>query len=241
MSAKAMNMCSNKVYALQNKLYCAAKQSLDRKFGALYDKIYRRDVLLEAWKRVRANRGGPGIDQKTIDEIEIGMGVDVFLDEIERELRNYSYRPLPVKRVWIEKPGKKEKRPLGIPAVVDRVVQMATKLVIEPIFETNFLPCSYGSRPKREPAMALREIQRTITFTGRTTVIEVDIKGYFNNIQQDKLMNLIERRISDPRVLKLLMSWLKAGILDDGEYFDSDETGIPQGGVITPTTMLQTN
>lgn len=228
-----MNMSVRKVYALQNKLYCAAKQSLDRKFGALYDKIYRKDVLFEAWRRVRANKGGPGIDQQTLDAIE-ERGVEALLDEVERKLRQFSYRPLAVKRVWIEKPGKKERRPLGIPAVIDRVVQMAAKLILEPIFETNFLPCSYGSRPKRDPAMALREIQRTITFRGKTRVIEVDIKGYFTNIQQEKLMNLIERRISDPRVLKLLKSWLRAGILDQGEYFASDDNGIPQGGVISP-------
>lgn len=128
-----MNVC--KVQTLQAKLSHAAKQTLDRKFGALYDKVYRKDVLLAAWKQVRANKGKPGIDKQSITAIEDEIGVDQFLLEIEQELHTQTYRPLPVKRCWIDKPGKPEKRPLGIPIIKDRVVKTAAKLVMEPIFE----------------------------------------------------------------------------------------------------------
>lgn len=172
----------NNLQALQDKLSHAAKQSLDRRFGALYDKLYRRDVLREAWVRVRANKGAPGIDEQSFEIIEEEIGIEAFLDEIEQELRTKTYRPLPVKRCWIEKPGKPEKRPLGIPVIKDRLIQMAAKLVIEPIFETNFLPCSYGFRPERDAPMAIREIQRTITFKGKTTVVDADIRSCFDRI-----------------------------------------------------------
>ena len=157
---KAMNM-RRKVQALQSKLSCAAKQSLSRKFGALYDKIYREDVLRMAWQRVRANKGAPGIDRQSIEYIEDEIGVEAFLKEIGEELREKRYRPLPVRRCWIDKPGKGEKRPLGIPVVKDRVIQMATKLVIEPIFEANFLSCSYGFRPGVSAHKAIKRIQKT--------------------------------------------------------------------------------
>jgi RNA-directed DNA polymerase len=162
-----MNMRS-KVQALQDTLSRAAKQSLTRRFGALYDKVYREDVLWEAWKRVRVNQGAPGRDEQSFVGIEEEIGVERFLMDIQAELHEQSYRPLPVRRCWIDKPGKPEKRPLGIPVIKDRVVQMAVKLVIEPIFETSFLPCSYGFRPGRSAPQALRETQRTITFQGRT-------------------------------------------------------------------------
>lgn len=220
--------------ALQDKLSHAAKQTLDRRFGALYDKVYRRDVLLEAWRRVRANKGAPGIDEQSLAEIEDEIGVDEFLLDIEQALRAQQYRPLPVKRVWIDKPGKPEKRPLGVPVIRDRVVQMAVKLVIEPIFETNFLPCSYGFRPERDATQALREIQRVITFQRRTIVVDADIQGFFDNIPHTPLMKLVERRIGDPRLLKLIRGWLKAGVMEEGKHIKSDDAGTPQGGVISP-------
>lgn len=229
---KAMNMC--KVSKLQAKMFHAAKQSLDRRFGALYDKIYREDVLLMAWKRVRANKGAPGIDKQDFCYIEDVIGVDGFLEGIKEELRSCRYKPQPVRRCWIDKPGKPEKRPLGIPVIKDRVIQMATKLVIEPIFEANFLECSHGFRPGRSAHDAIRVIDRAITFKGLRIVIDADIRGYFNNIRQDILMNLLRRRISDPRVLKLIESWLKAGVMEDGEYIKADGLGTPQGGVISP-------
>ncbi|MEA3277391.1 MAG: group II intron reverse transcriptase/maturase, partial [Pseudomonadota bacterium] len=168
------------VQALQEKLSRAAKQSLDRRFGALYDKLYRSDVLQEAWARVRANKGAPGIDEHSIATIETVIGVDALLAEIGQELHAKTYRPLPVKRCWIDKPGKAEKRPLGIPVIKDRVVQMAAKLVMEPIFETNFLPCSYGFRPGRDATQAICEIQRVITFQGQTVVVDADIRSYLD-------------------------------------------------------------
>jgi retron-type reverse transcriptase len=185
-ASEAMNIRNN-VPALQAKLSRAAKQSLDRKFGALYDKVYREDVLCEAWKRVRANNGAPGIDDLDFKTIEETIGVEVFLRKIHDELHAQKYRPVPVRRHWIDKPGKSEKRPLGIPIIKDRVVQMAVKLVIEPIFETNFLACSYGYRPKRSVQMAIRKIRSEITFGKKTEVLEADITGCFDNIRQKLL------------------------------------------------------
>jgi len=227
-----MNMC--KVRALQCKLSHAAKESLDRKFGALYDKFYRADVLVKAWKQVRSNKGSPGLDRQDFEYIENEIGVQQFLLEIEEELRSCRYRPQPVLRCWIDKPGKTEKRPLGIPVIKDRIVQMAAKLVIEPIFETNFLNCSYGFRPELSAHMAIDMIRRKITFEKQTIVIDADIKGYFDNIRHDILLNLVKRRISDPRVLKLIRGWLTAGVMDGGEFNKTGELGTPQGGVISP-------
>jgi group II intron reverse transcriptase/maturase len=227
----------NKVQALQNKLSHAAKSrpaGLDRKFGALYDKIYREDVLWVAWEKVRANKGAPGIDQQSIEYIEEVIGVEEFLREIREELHAKRYRPKAVRRCWIDKPGKPEKRPLGIPVIKDRVVQAATKLVIEPIFETNFLPCSYGFRPGMSAHMAIRAIREAVTFKKQTTVIDADIVGFFTNIRQYILMSLLRRRISDPRVLKLIKGWLEAGVMEEGEYIEPDGLGTPQGGVISP-------
>jgi group II intron reverse transcriptase/maturase len=229
-----MNMRNKKVRTLQVKLFHAAKQSLDRKFGALYDKIYRKDVLLEAWRRVKANRGAPGIDRQDFEYIEDKIGLEKFLTKIHNELKDKRYRPKPVLRRWIEKPGKTEKRPLGIPIVRDRVVQMAAKLVLEPIFETNFLKCSYGFRPKRSAHDAVAAIARTITFKRQTVVIDADIKGYFGNIRHNILLNLLRKRISDPRVIELIKGWLKAGVREEGKYIEAGGSGTPQGGVISP-------
>jgi group II intron reverse transcriptase/maturase len=230
---KAVNM-QNTVRALQNTLFRAAKQSLDRKFGALYDKVYREDVLRSAWRQVRANDGAPGVDRQSFEYIEEVIGVEVFLAELAMELRVQRYRPQAVRRCWIEKPGKPEKRPLGIPVIRDRVVQAAVKIVIEPIFEANFLPCSYGCRPKRSTHMAISQVQRAITFEKQTVVIDADIKGCYDNIRHDQLLNFVQRRISDQRILKLIRGWLKAGVMDGGEHVPSGEMGTPQGGVISP-------
>jgi len=229
----AMNV-RNKVSDLQTKLSHAAKQSLDRRFGALYDKIYREDVIREAWKRVKANNGAPGVDKQDFEYIEQVIGVEQFLSEVREQLKSKQYRPQPVLRCYIEKPGKPEKRPLGIPVIVDRVCQMATKLVIEPIFEANFLECSHGFRPGRSAHDAIRIIDRAITFKGTHIVVDADITGFFDAIRQDILLKLVERRIADPRVLRLLRMWLEAGVMEEGRYIETNGLGTPQGGVISP-------
>jgi len=234
MSAQGAINVRNKVSDLQSKLSHAAKQSLDRKFGALYDKIYREDVVLEAWKRVKANKGAPGVDKQDFEYIEEVIGVDQFLLEVGEQLKSELYRPQPVLRCYIEKPGKPEKRPLGIPVIFDRVCQMACKLVIEPIFEANFLDCSHGFRPGRSAHGAIRIIDRTITFKGKHIVVDADITGFFDNIRQDILIKLVKRRISDPRALRLIRMWLEAGVMEEGKYIETDGLGTPQGAVISP-------
>jgi len=230
----AINVYKIKVQALQDKLFRAAKQSLDRKFGALYDKIYREDILWMSWEKVRSNDGAPGIDEQDFKYIEEEIGVATFLAELQSELRSEKYRATAVRRCWIEKPGKPEKRPLGIPVIKDRVCQMACKLVIEPIFETNFLPCSNGFRPKRSAHKAIRQIKSAVTYAKQTEVIDADIRGFFDNLSQKILLNLVGRRINDRRVIRLIQCWLEAGVMDDGELTKPDGVGTPQGGVISP-------
>jgi group II intron reverse transcriptase/maturase len=222
-----------KVRSLQGKLSRAAKQSLDRRFGALYDKLYREDVLWTAWQQVRVNRGAPGVDRQTIAHIEEVIGVETFLAELGEELHHKRYRPQAVRRCWIDKPGKAEKRPLGIPVVKDRVVQMAAKLILEPIFEANFLDCSCGFRPGRNAHMAIKKIRSAITFGWQTVVIDADIKGYFDAIRHDILMRLVQKRVSDPRMLKLIRGWLTVGVMEEGRHV-RNSAGTPQGGVISP-------
>ncbi len=234
MSAQGAINVRNKVSDLQSKLSHAAKQSLDRRFGALYDKIYREDVVLEAWRRVKANKGAPGVDRQDFEYIEDVIGVDQFLLEVREQLKSERYKPQPVLRCYIEKPGKAEKRPLGIPVIFDRVCQMATKLVIEPIFEANFLDCSHGFRPGRSAHDAIRIIGRAITFKGQRIVVDADIVGFFGNICQDILLDLVQRRIADGRVLSLIRMWLEAGVMEEGKYIEPNGLGTPQGAVISP-------
>jgi RNA-directed DNA polymerase len=219
-----------KVRQLQRKLYVCAKRSKTRRFHALYDRIYRSDVLWEAWKRVRSNGGAAGVDAETIQAIE-QRGVESWLAEIQAALRAGSYRPSPVKRRYIPKADGKQ-RPLGIPTVRDRVVQMATKMVIEPIFEADFQESSYGFRPRRRAMQALEAI-RTAGNQGYNFVVDADIQSYFDNIQRETLMELVKERISDRRVQKLIRQWLEAGVMEDGTVRET-LAGTPQGGVISP-------
>jgi group II intron reverse transcriptase/maturase len=220
----------DKVRELQRKLYVCAKQSKTRRFHALYDRIHRSDVLWRAWMRVRSNRGAAGVDEVTLRSIE-EQGEARFLEGIQADLKAGRYRPSPVRRQYIDK-GDGKQRPLGIPTVRDRVVQMAAKIMIEPIFEADFEASSYGFRPKQSATEALEAI-RIAGNQGHDFVVDADIKGYLDSIDQAKLMILVEERISDGRVLKLIRQWLRAGVMEDGTVRET-LAGTPQGGVISP-------
>jgi RNA-directed DNA polymerase len=228
-----------KVEKLQTALHTKAKNSPDYRFYALYDKIYRRDVLGFAYERCRANRGAPGIDGQTFDDIA-KYGVDRWLDELAEELRNETYKPQPVKRVYIPKPDGKQ-RPLGIPCIKDRVVQMAAVLVLEPIFEADLEPEQHAYRPEHNALNAVREVERLLQ-AGYTEVVDADLSGYFDSIPHAELMKSLSRRISDGRVLRLLKVWLETSVEEtDAEGHrrrttrNKDEgMGTPQGAPISP-------
>jgi RNA-directed DNA polymerase len=222
----------NNARKLQRTLYRVAKQQPGRRFTLLYDKVCRQDILQEAWQRVKSNKGAAGVDQVDINAI-LQYGEERFLIELEQELRSRQYRAALVRRVHIPKPGQPGKtRPLGIPTVKDRVVQMAVKLVIEPLFEADFLPCSFGFRPKKTPRMALSTIVQGIN-EGYRFVVDVDLKSYFDTISHELLLGLVERRVGDVQVMRLIRAWLKAGVMEEGRVTHPDR-GSPQGGVISP-------
>jgi group II intron reverse transcriptase/maturase len=230
-SPTASGSVSDPVRALQHALYRAAKADPGRRFHALWDKVYRRDVLERAWVNVRRNGGAAGIDRTTIADVE-QYGVARLLDELATDLKDGRWRPLPARRVFIPKPGGRERRPLSIPTVRDRVVQAAVKIVLEPVFEADMLNCSFGFRPRRAAHDAL-QVLIDESWRGRRWVVETDIANCFEAIPHEKLMQAVEERVSDQSVLKLLRVMLRAGVMSDGQVQRS-VAGTPQGGVASP-------
>jgi len=228
-----------KIRTLQRKLYTKAKQEPGYRFYALYDKLCRTDILDHAYRLVRSNKGASGIDGTTFEAIEAGEGQEAFVRKLQEQMESKTYQADAVRRVWIPKPDG-GKRPLGIPTIRDRVVQMAAKIVLEPIFEADFCECSYGFRPKRSAHDAVDAVANAL-LTGHAQVIDADLSKYFDTIPHAKLLAVMAERISDGAVLALIKQWLKAPVVEekDGTRRTSgggkgNRKGTPQGGVISP-------
>ncbi len=224
---------AERVQDLQRKLYRKAKQEKDFRFYVLYDKVRLPHFLREAYKRCKAKNGRSGVDGVSFKDIA-GFGVDKFISEIIEELESRTYKPQAVLRVEIPKANGKT-RPLGIPTVRDRVIQMTVKLVIEPIFEADFEDNSYGFRPRRSAGDAVREIKQNLQ-AGKSEVFDADLSAYFDTIPHKELMHLLALRISDKNVLHLIKMWLKAPVMENGrpKGGKKNKVGTPQGGVISP-------
>jgi RNA-directed DNA polymerase len=228
------------IRTLQRKLYAKAKQEPAYRFYALYDKISREDILSHAWRLVRSNRGSPGMDGISFEAIENGIGVETFLRELARDLKDKTYRAQPVRRVMIPKADGSQ-RPLGIPTLRDRVAQMAVKLIIEPIFEADFCEHSYGFRPRRSAHDAVDDIAHTL-WAGYTQVIDADLSKYFDSIPHAKLLAVVAERVVDGGILHLIKQWLKAPVIGEDDNGvkktvgggKANRKGTPQGGVISP-------
>lgn len=221
---------TNNLQEFQRKLYVKAKAEPKCRFYSLYDKTYRMDVLVEAYRKVKANGGTSGIDGETCEQIE-EQGLEDYLAGLQLEMKEQRYKPQPVRRVYIPKANGK-KRPLGIPTVRDRIVQTAFLLVLEPIFEADFSASSFGFRPKKSAHDAIREIYKYLNW-GCVEVCDVDLEKYFDMVDHAKLMKLIARRIVDKQILHVIHQWLKCGYVEDEQQRQS-KTGTPQGGVISP-------
>ena len=228
------------IRTLQRKLYCKAKQEPACRFHALYDKVYRADILSHAYDLVRANKGSAGIDGVSFEDIEAKEGTAAFVAELAEALRSKRYQPDPVKRVMIPKADGGQ-RPLGIPTIRDGVAQMAVRLVIEPIFEADFCDTSYGFRPRKSAHDAIDDIADTLR-QGYSEVIDADISKYFDTIPHATLMTMVAERICDGALLHLIQMWLKAPVMEvdaDGTKRNigggqGNRKGTPQGGVISP-------
>ncbi len=230
-----LGQAERRVREIQTKLHRWATDDPGRRFDDLYNLVYDPGLLLMAWDRVRSNKGArtAGVDGQTAYQIEAVQGVEVFLNRLRTDLKDRSFRPIPVRERMIPKPGTTKRRRLGIATVRDRVVQAALKLVLEPIFEADFLPCSYGFRPKRRTHDAVAEVRH---FASRSYewIVEGDIEACFDEISHSALMDRVRRRIGDKRVLALVKAFLKAGILTEEGTLARTEAGTPQGGILSP-------